>query len=127
MTNAAIIVNGVGTAPPTLLGNKGSGPIRIATGGKIRAGIKVLTKKAAENPQAREIYDQGVDAGHSFEQIEKLISAALPNLKTPLVPKNVPWFTVRAQDFPNPEIAGQILDAYGEERGDEVKRLYRFP
>ena len=96
MTNAAITVNGVGTSPPTLLGNKGAGPTRIATGGKIRAGIKVLTKKAAENPQAKEIYDQGVGDGHSFEQIEKLLSAALPNLKTPLVPKNVPWFTVRA-------------------------------
>lgn len=127
MTNTAITANGAGTVLPTLLGNKGSGPTRIATGGKIRAGIKVLTKKAAENPQAKEIYDQGVCDGHSFEQIEKLLSAALPNLKTPLVPKNVPWFTVRAQDFPNPEIAGQILDTYGEERGDEVKRLYRFP
>ena len=50
-----------------------------------------------------------------------------PNIKTPLVPKNVPWFTVRARDFPNPEIAQQILDAFGEDRGDGVTRLYRFP
>ena len=28
---------------------------------------------------------------------------------SPLVPRNVPWFTVRAQDFPNPELATQIL------------------
>lgn len=124
MTNAVIAINGSGAALPTLLGQ---GPARISTGGKIRAGIKVLTKKAAENPQAKEIYDQGVAAGQSFEQIEKFISEALPNLKTPLVPKNVAWFTVRGQDFPNPEIAKQILDAYGEERGDGVKRLYRFP
>ena len=126
MTNATITVSSAANIL-TLLGNKGVGPTRIATGGKIRAGIKVLTKKAAENLQAREIYDQDVAAGHSFEQIEKLLSAALPSLKTPLVPKNVPWFTVRAQDFPNPEIANQILDTYGEERGDAVKRLYRFP
>lgn len=123
MTNAIVKVNG-SRALPTVLGQ---GPARIPTGGKIRAGIKVLTKKAAENPKAREIYEQGLAAGQSFEQIEKAIGEALPSLKTPLVPKNVPWFTVRAQDFPNPEIARQILDAHGEDRGDGVKRLYRFP
>lgn len=123
MSNAVVRVNG-SRALPTVLGQ---GQARIPTGGKIRAGIKVLTKKAAENPKAKEIYEQGLAAGQSFEQIEKTIGEALPNLKTPLVPKNVPWFTVRAQDFPNPEIARQILDAHGEDRGDGVKRLYRFP
>jgi hypothetical protein len=44
-----------------------------------------------------------------------------------LIPKNVPWFTVRPGDFPNPEIAKEILAAYGEDRGDGAKRLYRFP
>ncbi|MET3135198.1 hypothetical protein AAKU55_005506 [Oxalobacteraceae bacterium GrIS 1.11] len=124
MTNTILAINGSGAVPPTLLGQ---GPARIATGGKIRAGIKVLTKKAAENPQAQEIYDRGVAAGQSFEQIERSIGEALPNLKTPLVPRNVAWFTVRGQDFPNPAIASQILDAYGEERDDGVRRLYRFP
>lgn len=123
MSNAVVNVNG-NAALPTVLGQRQA---RIPTGGKIRAGIKVLTKKAAENPKAREIYEQGVASGQSFEQIEKAIAEALPNIKTPLVPKNVPWFTVRAQDFPNPEIAHQILHAYGEDRGDGVKRLYRFP
>ncbi|WP_230976357.1 recombination directionality factor [Pseudothauera nasutitermitis] len=42
------------------------------------------------------------------------------------MPRNVPWFTVRPQDFPNPEVARQILDAYGEDRG-QGRRLYRFP
>ena len=124
MTNSIVAINGGGAVPPTLLGQ---GPARIATGGKIRAGIKILTKKAAENPQAQEIYDRGVAAGQSFEQIERSICEALPNLKTPLVPKNVAWFTVRGQDFPNPAIASQILDIYGEERDDGVRRLYRFP
>lgn len=119
-----IAVQGSGaTTIPTLLGQ---GPARISTGGKIRAGIKVLTKNAAGEPRAKAIYDQGVAAGHSFEQIERAIAEALPNLKTPLVPRNVPWFTVRAQDFPNPEIAREILGAYGEDRG-EGRRLYRFP
>ena len=118
-----ITVQGGITTIPTLLGQN---PARIPTGGKIRAGIKVLTKKAAEQPRAKAIYDQGVATGQSFEQIERAIAEALPNLKAPLVPRNVQWFTVRAQDFPNPEIAREILENFGEDRG-EGRRLYRFP
>ena len=118
----AIAIQGGGITP-TLLGQS---PARIPTGGKIRAGIKVLTKKAASEPKAKAIYDQGVAAGQSFEQIEHAIAEVLPALKTPLVPRNVQWFTVRGQDFPNPEIAAQILAAYSEDRG-EGRHLYRFP
>jgi len=121
-THPAITIQGGGITP-TLLGQS---PARIPTGGKIRAGIKVLTKKAAEQPKAKAIYDQGVAAGQSFEQIERAITEVLPALKTPLIPRNVPWFTVRSQDFPNPEIAAQILAAYSEDRG-EGRHLYRFP
>jgi hypothetical protein len=124
MTNAVVTINGAQPALPTLLGQ---GPVRIPAGGKIRAGIKVLTKKAAEHPKAKEIYERGVAADHSFDDIERAISDAVPELKTPLIPKNVPWFTVRSGDFPNPEIAKEILTAYGEDRGDGTKRLYRFP
>jgi hypothetical protein len=124
MTNAVVTINGAQPALPTLLGQ---GTVRIPAGGKIRAGIKVLTKKAAEHPKAKEIYERGVAANHSFEAIERAISEAVPELKTPLIPKNVPWFTVRPDDFPNPEIAKEILTAYGEDRGDGTKRLYRFP
>jgi hypothetical protein len=109
---------------PTLLGRS---PARIPTAGKIRAGIKVLTRKAEESAEARTIYEQGLAAGKSFVQIEQALAEALPNLKTPLVPKNVPWFTVRGQDFSNPEMARQIVEMYGEVREDGVKRLYRFP
>ena len=122
MANTIVTAQGGPTAA-TLLGQV---PARIPTGGKIRAGIKVLTKKAAEQPKAKAIYDQGVAEGQSFEQIERAIAEALPSLKTPLIPRNVPWFTVRAQDFSNPEIAREILEAYGEDRG-EGRRLYRFP
>ena len=67
-----VAVQGGGTtAAPTLLGQ---GPARIPTGGKIRAGIKVLTKKAAGEPKAQAIYEQGVAAGQSFEQIERAIT-----------------------------------------------------
>jgi len=124
MTNAVVTINGAQPALPTLLGQ---GAVRIPTGGKIRAGIKVLTKKAAEHPKAKEIYAHGVTANHSFEDIERAITEAVPELKTPLIPKNVPWFTVRPDDFPNAEIAEQILAQYGEDRGDGTKRLYRFP
>lgn len=124
MTNAVVTINGAKPVLPTLLGQ---GPARIPTGGKIRAGIKVLTKKAAEHPKAKAIYEWGLSANHSFETIERAISEAVPELKTPLIPHNVPWFTVRPDDFPNPEIAKDILTTYGEDRGDGAKRLYRFP
>ena len=123
MTNAIVTVQGGSTVLPSLLGQ---GPARIPTGGKIRPGIMVLTKKAAELPLAKDIYRQGVSDGQSFEQIERALKEALPQFRSPLVPRNVPWFTVRAQDFPNPEVARQILEAYGEERG-EGRHLYRFP
>ena len=118
-----VTLNGNAAIPPTVLGGN---PARIPTGGKIRAGIKVLTKRAAELPLAREIYIEGVAAGQSFEQIERALAEALPELKVPLVPRNVPWFTVREQDFPNPAIARQIVETFGEDRG-KGRRVYRFP
>jgi hypothetical protein len=124
MTNAVVTINGAKPVLPTVLGQA---PARIPTGGKIRAGIKVLTKKAAEHPKAKAIYEWGLSANHSFETIERAISEAVPELKTPLIPHNVAWFTVRPDDFPNPEIAQDILTMYGEDRGDGAKRLYRFP
>lgn len=111
-------------APPTVLGER---PARIPTGGTIRAGIKVLTKAAASNPQAKAIYEQGLASNCSFEEIGQKIAEAFPAIKAPLVPKNVAWFTVRPNDFPNPALAAQILAAFGEDRGDGVIRLYRFP
>ncbi|MDZ7855788.1 hypothetical protein [Sphaerotilus sp.] len=118
-----IINDSASAGPPTVLGQAHA---RIPIGGKIRAGIKVLTAKAAAQPRAQSLYEQGVAAGQSFDQIEHAITEALPQLKNPLAPRNVAWFTVRPQDFPNPAIARQILDAYAEDRG-EGRRLYRFP
>lgn len=123
MTKAIVTEQGRSGGMPTLLGQ---GPARIPTSGRIRAGIKVLTRKAAEQPQAQRIYKEGVEAGHSFEKIEQAIVKALPKLTSPLIPRNVPWFTVRAQDFPNPEVARQILAMHGEDRGEGL-HLYRFP
>ena len=119
----AVTLHGGPSAPATVLGQS---PARIPTAGKIRAGIKVLTKRAAGEPRACEIYERGLRDGHSFDRIEQALAEALPQLKNPLVPRNVPWFTVRAQDFGNPALARELLDAFGEDRG-EGRRLYRFP
>ncbi|MCL2644151.1 MAG: hypothetical protein FWD51_01670 [Betaproteobacteria bacterium] len=123
LTDTPVTAQASPAPPPTLLGQ---GAPRIPTGGKIRPGIKVLTRAAAELAQARAIYQTGMDRGLSFEQIERELANALPKLKSPLMPRNVPWFSVREQDFPNPEVARQILEAYGEDRG-EGRHLYRFP
>ena len=45
MTNAVVTINGAKPVLPTVLGQA---PARIPTGGKIRAGIKVLTKALAD-------------------------------------------------------------------------------
>lgn len=110
--------------PATILGRQQP---RIPTAGKIRAGIKVLTKAAAANPAIKALYDDGLAHNATFEQIEQKIAERFPDVSTPLAPKNVAWFTVRPNDFPNPALAGQILNAYGEDRGDGEFRLYRFP
>jgi Recombination directionality factor-like len=117
-------VQGGALTAPTLLGRAVP---RIPVAGRIRAGIKVLTRRAAENERARLIYERGVRQGKSFDTIEREIADAAPDLKNPLTPKNVPYFTVRGEDFPNPEIARQIIDLFAEDRGDGVRRLYRFP
>jgi hypothetical protein len=118
-----VTLHGGASTPATLLGQA---PARIPTAGKIRAGIKVLTKRAAGEPRACEIYERGLRDGHSFDRIEQALAEALPQLKNPLVPRNVPWFTVRAQDFGNPALARELIEAYGEDRG-EGRHLYRFP
>src|SRR6266542_918057 len=89
-------------AVPTLIGEAQA---RFAVGGRIRAGVKVLTTSAAREPTAQAIYDAGVASGKSFDDIEAEITHALPELRHPLVPKNVPYFTVRRGDFALPEVA----------------------
>lgn len=120
----ATVPGGGALITPTLLGR--SAP-RIPIGGRIRAGIKILTRKAAEVATAKRIYEEGVAQGRSFDAIEREIVAKCEGLTNPLTPKNVPYFTVRGEDFPNPEIARQIMELYAEDRGDGVRRLYRFP
>lgn len=101
---------------------------QVRLGGKIRAGIKVLTKAAQDNPKAVAIYNEGVEKRQKFTDIEKRIKDAtgLPN---PMFPRNTPFFNVAASDFGMPEIAALIVDTYGEIRTEHSpkKQLYRFP
>jgi Recombination directionality factor-like len=100
--------------------------IRPPVIGKIRPGIKVLTRSVAQaNPEALKLYGEMVAAGDSFETIGKVIESKL-KLRNALVPKNVPYFTCRRSDFSNPDTADEILRLYGEDKGDGLK-LYRFP
>lgn len=104
----------------------GQSQARIPVGGKIRAGIKVLTSTAAKNAKAAELYQRGVQAGDAWDKIEKAIKDACNLDKSPMTPKNVPYFTARRGDFTIPEVADRIMSLYGEDRGDGI-RLYRFP
>ncbi|MEN7527607.1 MULTISPECIES: hypothetical protein [unclassified Cupriavidus] len=95
--------------------------------GKIRPGIKVLTRAARDKPEAVRIHDAGLARGESFERISADITRAT-GIKTPMVPKNVPWFTCRGSDFANPALAQDIVQRYGEDRNDgHGRRLWRFP
>lgn len=99
--------------------------IRPPVIGKIRPGIKVLTRAAQGNPKAVEMYNAMVAAGDSYETIGKVIETKL-KLRNALIPRNVAHFTCRRSDFSNPDTADEILRLYGEDRGDGVK-LHRFP
>jgi hypothetical protein len=107
---------------PTVLGER---QVRIPTAGKIRPGIKVLTKTAAKNKEAVAIYQRGVAAGKSYGLIESEIVKAC-EIKVPLVPKNVPYFTARRADFAVPEVADRVMQLYGEDKG-EGRQIYRLP
>ncbi|UIF88234.1 hypothetical protein [Cupriavidus sp. UYPR2.512] len=100
-------------------------PARPPIIGRIRPGIKILTKAAKANPEAVKIHDAMLALGESFEAIGNEIERKT-KLRNALVPKNTGWFTCRGSDFTNPATADEILQKYGENRGDGLK-LWRFP
>jgi len=101
---------------------------QIKLGGKIRPGIKVLTREASSNPKARDIYNRGVEARLKFSEIEKEIRDKT-GIAPSMYPRNTAFFNVASSDFGMPEIAGLIIDTYGEIREEHsaLKQLYRFP
>ena len=74
------VVQGGALAVPTLLGRTAP---RIPVAGRIRAGIKVLTRRAAENERVRAIYERGVEQGKSFDSIEREIADAAAGPEEP--------------------------------------------
>ena len=64
------VVHGGALMVPTLLGRAVP---RIPVAGRIRAGIKVLSKRAAGEPRACEIYERGLREGQSFDRIEQAL------------------------------------------------------
>lgn len=108
---------------PTVLG---STQARIPIGGHVRPGIMVLTPTAAKNKTAVDLYQRGIAAGTPFKALARTIADDCGFQKSPLMPKNAPYFTVRPCDFSTPENAEEMLRRYGEDRG-EGRQLYRFP
>jgi hypothetical protein len=98
-------------------------PARPPIIGKIRPGIKVLTKAAKANPEAVKMHDAMLALGETFEAIGNEIERKT-KLRNALAPKNTGWFTCRGSDFTN--TVDEILQKYGEDRCDGLK-LWRFP
>jgi hypothetical protein len=96
--------------------------------GRIRPGIKVLTKAARKVQGLDKIYAEGWRVGASFDTIEKMLKEVKGCPTYPLVPRNTPWFRVCREDFADPFDADRIMELYGEKReGDKVPHLYEFP
>ena len=70
------VVQGSALPMPTLLGRTAP---RIAVAGRIRAGIKVLTRRAADSERVRANYETGVEQGKSFDSIEREIAEFVPD------------------------------------------------
>ena len=102
--------------------------LRVPVGGRIRAGMKILKRAAADKPNVKKIYEDGLAQGLAFDEIEARLEKEA-NEKGALIPCNVPWFTVRRSDFHVPAMADEILARYGETRPEYAseKHLYAFP
>jgi len=101
---------------------------RLPVAGKLRPGIKVLTKAASGNPSLVAIYWEGVEAGASFDDIAAAMAKVKGSPTYPLTPKNVPYFSARQGDFSTPGAAATLLDLYGEVRhGDPDRHIYTLP
>lgn len=101
-------------------------PVRITTSGVIRSGIMVPTGTAAQKPGLMERYNAGVKAGASWDAIDRTLRKEFSLDRSPLRPKNAPYFTARSSDFSSPEIARKIFELYAEDLG-EGPHLYTLP
>ncbi|WP_298150767.1 hypothetical protein [Flavobacterium sp.] len=96
--------------------------IRPQISGRIRLGVKVLTYAASANPDATRIYDEGLQAGMSYDAIAFSIEKNT-GLTNPLRPDNTEMLNISAKDFDDPLHYQFLLDKYGEEvNGEKVLR-----
>lgn len=77
MTNANVTLSGAHPSVPTIFRHR---TLRIPTTGAIDASVKVLPKKTADNPIAKEIYEYSVAQGQPFEEIRHAIMQGVPDL-----------------------------------------------
>lgn len=126
MNSTAMTPTQPGGLPAPAMTVLGERQVRIPTGGKIRSGIKVLTATAKQHQKAQAIYDHLAGEGKTWDEIERALRNECGFDRSPLTPKNVPYFTVRRADFAIPESADALMDTYAEDR-DEGYHLYRFP
>lgn len=76
--------------------------------------INVPSQRVAGELRMCEICGRRLRDGPSFVRIGQALADALLQLPAPLVPRNVPWFNVRAQDLANRVLAHELQDARGE-------------
>lgn len=100
----------------------------FSVSGKIRAGFKVMTKRASENAQAVAIYKKVQEGKISFQQAATEIKQKV-GIDNPFYPRNTAYFHAHPWDMESGKIASdKLLELYGEKReGDTEPRLYRFP
>jgi hypothetical protein len=100
----------------------------FSVSGKIRAGFKVMTKRASENAQAVAIYKKVQEGKISFQQAATEIKQKA-GIDNPFYPRNTAYFHAHPWDMESGKIASdKLLELYGEKReGDTEPRLYRFP
>ena len=100
---------------------------RLPISGKIRSGIKSPTKASAQNPVIMKYYQDFLDMKITIGEAELAIQKEC-GVKYPFRPENTPYFNIKAEDLEGGVQAAQkMIDLYGEDRGDGVKRIYRIP
>ncbi len=91
------------------------GPIfRLPRAGVIRPGIKVL-KKGCSN-QDKEMYTNMTSEGATWDEIDRILGSGEYG-KSKLIPTNVDYFTVRAEDCKNSDDAKRLHDLYADSDG----------
>lgn len=101
---------------------------RLPTSGRVRPGIKVLTRAASAVQGVADTYAKGLAAGASFDEIGAALSKLQGIPKYPLTPKNAPYFTVRQGDFSTPGAVDAIMSAHATVRPEDPEpRLYALP